>query len=383
MVSDSPPVVVIANDSVPGSSLPTAAPGLRAFGIAEGLRAHGIATEILVDRGPQNQIWRDDIPIPSQEGTISLLPARFMEYLEARGPVTAIITNSNQVDHLRASPNVKYVVDFFAPKMLELAYKHGDDYPVDELADLRERKLRAIDLGDAFIVNGRKKVAYFLAWLLQSGKDIRHIPIEVVNMPMPNYFQSMGSHDKIRFGMAGYLQGWSKPAGWLDVVLEYVERGDATLDVLIPEHWGQSSADLGSEQLGKLIDTPGVTQHGIMTFSEYQAFISRLDVVLDVFDHTREREYAMVTRTVSALACGRPVVHPGFTEVTPFIRQFDAGWVIDPGNNTQIANTFEEIVANRSVIDEKADNARQVWNRIFKPSVATEPLVGLLDALWK
>ncbi|MEN8239887.1 MAG: hypothetical protein ABFR53_11890 [Actinomycetota bacterium] len=383
MVNKIPPVVVIANDSVPGSSLPTAAPGLRAFGIAEGLRSHGLDVEILVDRGPQKRIWKDDIPVPTQPGTVSLPPSKFMTFLVSRAPVTVIITNSNQVDHLQPSTGVKYVLDFFAPKMLELAYQHGDQYPTEGLTKLRERKLRAIELADAFIVNGKKKVPYFLAWLLQTQRDIRRVPLEVVNMPMPNHFRDTEAHDKIRFGMAGYLQGWSKPAAWLETVLQYVDRGEATLDVLIPEHWGQANADLESDQLRTLLQTEGVTQHGIMTFSEYQAFVSQMDVILDVFDHTREREYAMVTRTVSAIACGRPVVHPGFTEVSPLISQHDAGWLVDPREPDGIKNTFDAIVANRSEIDEKAQNARRMWNQTFNPTQATRPLVRLLTSLWQ
>lgn len=375
-------VVVVSNDVTPGMGVPTAAPGLRAYGLAAGLRAHGYEVDLVVDRGPQNRVWGDDVPAPGQEGAVSLPPAQFMDYVSSRAPVTVVTTNSNQVGALRRADGVKYVIDFFAPKMLEHAHQHGDDHPAEMMAELRERKLQAIELGDGFIVNGAKKVPYFLAWLLQGSRDIRTLPLEVVNMAMPNHFVPAPRHEVVKFGMAGYLQGWSKPAAWVRSVLDLVDQGRATFEVLAPSHWGQSDSNLRSDALQEVFDHPGVTARSAMLLSDYQVFIAGLDVVLDVFDHSLEREYAMVTRTVSALACGRPVVHPDFTEVSPFIREFGAGWIVESGAPSEVERILNSIIEDRGEIDTRAEHAREAWRRTFEPRVATAPLAKLIDGLW-
>lgn len=375
-------IVVISNDVVPGMGGPTAAPGLRAYGLAAGLRSHGFDVEIVVDRGPQTRVWTSDVPAPGQEGTIALPPAQFMDYIRSRTPITVITSNSNQVDFLDRADGVRHVIDFFAPKMLEQAHQHGDEYPKAALADLRARKLRAVELGDGFVVNGRKKVPYFLAWLLQGSRDIRKLPLEVVNMALPNHFVAAPQNEVVKFGMAGYLQGWSKPAGWILAVLELVERGQATLEVLAPSHWGQSDSDLDSSELREVLAHPGVTVHSTMIMSDYNRFVSSLDVVLDVFDHSLEREYAMVTRTVSALACGRPVVHPAFTEVGPIIGEHGAGWLVQRGGTEEIQDVLGAILSDRGDIEVRAEHARQAWREVFEPRVATRPLVDVIRRVW-
>lgn len=375
-------VIVLSNDVVPGMGMPVAAPGLRAYGLALGLRSHGYNVQTVVDRGPQSRVWSADVPAPSQPGVMSLQPQRFMEYIESLAPVTVVTTNSNQVEWLRAHKKVRYVVDFFAPKMLELAHQRGDDYPHDELAILRERKLRSIDLADGFIINGRKKHPYFVAWLLQGGRDLRSLPLEIVNMPMPGHFADRSDNEVPKLGMAGYLQGWSKPASWIRSALRLVDEGKASLEVLAPTHWGQARAELASPELDEVLAHPGVTVHGAMQFPEYQDFIAGLDVVLDVFDHSLEREYAMVTRSVSALSCGRPIVHPNFTEVSPIVEEFDAGWLLASSDDGEVDGVLREIVDDRDELRRRTQNTRVAWERTFEPGVATAPLDRVIRSVW-
>ena len=40
-----------------------------------------------------------------------------------------------------------------------------------------------------------------------------------------------------------------------------------------------------------------------------------------------ERELAFPSRTVNYLWCGLPVIHPEFSEVAHYIREYEAGWV--------------------------------------------------------
>ena len=379
-------VFILSNDVVPSLGMPVAAPGLRAFGLAEGLRANGVKVKTLVTRGFTDRQWLRfgrSVPHPTAPHAEVVSARRLARYLETNAPAVAVLINSNQVDHLRPIRGVRYVLDFFAPKMLETLYQHGEGYPRDELAALRRRKIRAIELADAFIVNGKKKLPYFLAWMLQADRDVRTLPVEVVNMCAPVSFSGeagpVGSG--VRFAVAGYLQSWSTLGSWVKVVERQLERPGMRLDLLLPWHWG-GAAERSHESradLDRLERNGSVTTHGPMTFSEFQAFLSEIDVSIDLFQHNLEREYAMVTRSVISLACGVPVIHPPFTEVSPMIAEYDAGWLIDPPDTKALEDVISGILDDPDLVRRKKENARALASEVLDPAVAVKPLLRIME----
>ncbi len=372
---------------VPNLALPVAAPGLRAFGLAEGLRANGLRVKTLVPRGAVDRRWMrlgKSAPSPTAPGTEFVDERRLTKYLEANAPAVAVITNSNHVDHLRPIEGIRYVVDFFAPKMLETLYQHGAVYPKKELKDLRRRKIRTIELADAFVVNGSKKVPYFLAWILQTDRDIRQIPLEVVNMCVPISISESEPKDdgRTKFAVAGYLQSWSSPGGWMSAVERRLGDPRMSLDLLTPWHWGGGAGRSHQSESGldQLAEHPSVTTHASMTFSDFQRFLSTVDVSVDLFEHNLEREYAMVTRSVISLTCGVPVIHPPFTEVSEMISNYDAGWLVDPQDTESIERIIETILEQPDLLREKQRNARKLAAAVLDPKVAVMPLVRILES---
>ena len=379
-------VFILSNDVVPSLGMPVAAPGLRAFGLAEGLRANGVKVKTLVTRGFTDRQWLRfgrSVPHPTAPHAEVVSARRLARYLETNAPAVVVLINSNQVDHLRPIRGVRYVLDFFAPKMLETLYQHGEGYPRDELAALRRRKIRAIELADAFIVNGKKKLPYFLAWMLQADRDVRTLPVEVVNMCAPVSFSGeagpVGSG--VRFAVAGYLQSWSTLGSWVKVVERQLERPGMRLDLLLPWHWG-GAAERSHESradLDRIERNGSVTTHGPMTFSEFQAFLSKIDVSIDLFQHNLEREYAMVTRSVISLACGVPVIHPPFTEVSPMVAEYDAGWLIDPPDTKALEDVISGILDDPDLVRRKKENARALASEVLDPAVAVKPLLRIME----
>lgn len=185
----------------------------------------------------------------------------------------------------------------------------------------------------------------------------------------------------MRFAIAGYLQGWSIPGRWLQVVGEHVAtHKNARLDILLETHWGQTRGGFAVPEIEPLLALPNVTSQPVMRFAEFQRFMSGVDVAVDLFSRSLEREYAMVTRSVVAIACGVPVIHPPFTEVAPLIEAYDAGWLHAAEEVASLPQLLESITPSRAA--EKATNARRLWREVFEPRRATEPLVALIDAAW-
>ncbi len=377
-----PKVILISNDVVPGMAMPVAAPGLRVFGLATGLREHGVPVLTAVAHGPVHSQWKGELPPPTPRDTVVLRESEMADFVSTEAPAVVLLTNSNQWDNLRPTPGVRYVIDLFAPKMLELAFHEDHQHREEALDRLRQRKLRALQAADAFIVNGRKKVPYFLAWLLQAGRDVRRTPLEPVFMCLPSHWAERDpDRTDTRLAVAGYLQGWSLPGAWLDRVVHRLDPPRLTLQVALPVHWGQPSRELGREKMQAMFGHPGVRVHDAMRFTAFQEFMSTIDVAIDLFAHTLEREYAVITRSVVAAACGVPVVHPPFTEVSPLIEQYDAGWLVDPEDTAALDAVLDEIVERPEAVAAKAANARRLWAEVIDPAVAVEPLVRIIEHL--
>ncbi len=390
MVSASRPVFILSNDIVPNLAMPVAAPGLRAFGLAEGLRANGVKVKTVIVRGFVDRQWMrfgSSVPHPMAPNTEVVSARKLSRYLEAHSPAVVILINSNQVDHLKPIEGVRYVLDFFAPKMLELLYQRGEEYPKEELSGLRERKIRAIQLADAFIVNGKKKVPYFLGWLLQVDRDVRQLPLEVVNMCAPlvwsgNVWGGWDAGRPVRFAVAGYLQSWSTLGSWVEVVERQLDRPGMCLDLVVPRHWGGGieRSHKSKTDLDRLAQHESVTTHGTMVFSEFQKFLSIIDVSIDLFQHNLEREYAMVTRSIVSLACGVPVIHPPFTEVSPMIAEYDAGWLVDPQDTMALEAVIGGILDDPHTVQQKKRNARELAAAVIDPAVAVKPLIRIMES---
>jgi hypothetical protein len=383
-------VFIISNDIVPSLGMPVAAPGLRAFGLAEGLRANGANVKTLVVRGFVDRQWMrfgKSVPHPMSPDTEVLGGFRLSRYLKTHAPATVILINSNQVDNLGPIPGIKYVLDFFAPKMLEMLYHHSGEYPEKEISELRQRKVRAIKLADGFIVNGAKKIPYFLAWLLQADRDIRDLSLEVVNMCAPLAWSGPprigpDSGGPVRFAVAGYLHSWSTLGNWVRVMERHLDSSNVSLDLMVPWHWSVSEhyEHTSRGDLERLADYRSVTTHGPMTFSNFQGFLSGIDVAIDLFQHNLEREYAMVTRSIIALACGVPVLHPPFTEVSPMIAEYDAGWLVDPEDKGALEAVISGIIDDPDELRRKKENARRLASAVIEPEVAVKPLVRMMEA---
>lgn len=387
MVETERQVFVLSNDVVPNLAMPVAAPGLRAFGLAEGLRANGLKVKTLVPRGFVERQWMrfgKSVPSPTAPNTEFVGERQLAEYLRANAPAVAILVNSNQVDYLRPIEGVRYVLDFFAPKMLEMLYQYGAKYPREELSQFRRQKIRAIELADAFVVNGAKKVPYFLAWMLQTDRDVRELPLEIVNMCVPLSWseKDRNGDGKIKFAVAGYLQSWSMPGGWMKAVERRLNDPGMSLDLLTPWHWGggRERSHESKSGLDRLAEHPSVTTHGMMTFSEFQRFLSTVDVSIDLFQHNLEREYAMVTRSIISLACGIPIIHPPFTEVSPMIAEYDAGWLVDPQDTAAIMGILDDILAAPDTVREKQHNAQKLAAAVLDPAVAVKPLIRIMES---
>jgi hypothetical protein len=218
--------------------------------------------------------------------------------------------------------------------------------------------------------------------MLQADRDVRSLPLDVVSMCVPlSWSGEPGGAEGVRVAVAGYHQLWSTLGNWVEVLERRLDRPGVRLDLLVPWHWGGGArrSHASRDDLDRISRHPSVTTYGTMNFSEFQRFLSTVDVSIDLFQHNLEREYAMVTRSVVSLACGVPVIHPPFTEVSPMIAEYDAGWLVDPLDTRTLGFVLDEIIEDPGTVRRKTKNARTLASAVLDPAEAVKPLVKILE----
>ena len=382
-------VLVISNDVTPGFGVPVAAPGLRAAGIVEGLRAHGIDVAMTVPSGVIGAIFPAAPPNPP-EGVSVLDPRLLMDHIRDAMFDTVIFTNANMTPHLHAVKGVRFVFDMFAPKLLESLASSAPTRRWDEMAAEKERGLA---LADEVWVNGRRKLGYALGWLLRPSVDqIRQTQfgkpsmigddllssVKVVEMAVPlpaginHELTPSGADAQINVGIAGYSQQWSALRAVHPVHEAVIESGHA-LHSLLPQHWGGKAEDAPANQL----PARTIMHEGPLGYGEFAKWVQSMDVMVDVFAPSAERHFAMITRSAVALRLGVPLLHGVDSEIADIVREYNAGWVIDPDDLDAWRVALRELT-NADIMATKREGARQASQRRFAPDIALAQVAGSL-----
>ena len=372
-------IVVISNDVVPGFDVPVAAPGLRAAGLAEGLRSHGHEVSVSVPADLMRQLFGSQLP-PDPHGVHTVEPTALNDFARAQQAEVVVFINSNLTPHLDPGADVHYVYDLFAPKLLEL--RASGSATQAGIEQLTQTKVRALAMADSVWVNGGRKIAYAREWLdradvVAARKDRSATPgqtISLVEMTVPlpvgvdpqRPDRAQALHP-LRIGMAGYAQRWSS----LDEVHPghqlLIDRGHE-LHVLSPGHWGGST-----EPPPNALPDAAIYHEGPLRYQDFARWVQSTDVMVDVFRPSPERRMAMITRSAVALRLGVPLIHAVDSEISDIVREFDAGWVLDPDNRTSWNQVCDELA-------DDAERARKTVGAIRASEERFAPLVAVAEA---
>ena len=377
-------IVVISNDVTPGFAVPVAAPGLRAAGLAEGLRAHGHSVEVAVPADLLANLFADGIPTPPPH-THVVAPPELNGWIHNVGAEVVVFINSNLTPHLDPAAPVHYVYDLFAPKVLEL--EASPNPSPDHLAHLTTTKARAMAMADSVWVNGARKLDYARSWLDRpdvvklrttfgrGSRGDQQLTLVAMPVPLPEGIapEDAPSPESIRLGIAGYAQGWSS----LDTVHPghqlLIDRG-FELHVLLPSHWGSQTAPPPNALPAGIVE-----HHGPLEFGDFARWVQSMSAMVDVFRPSPERHYAMITRSAVALRLGVPLIHAVDSEISDIVREFGAGWVLDPDDIDAWARAATEL-SDHHQLDMHTAGAVNASRERFAPGAALSQASAELSA---
>jgi len=95
---------------------------------------------------------------------------------------------------------------------------------------------------------------------------------------------------------------------------------------------------------------------------------------------------------VEYLWCGLPVIYNNYAEITDYIREYNAGWIVDPQDREAIATVLNEIFEHPEQVAERSQNAQRLvrerltWDKNYpldgfvrRPSMRHRPLEPLMQ----
>ena len=377
-------IIIVSNDILPNKLLPAGSSGLRAVGLGVGLSEYGydvhyVAPLHLIKDFEKKYFNGSKIKYPANVTYMNFM--NLPSWLSARNPDAVIMSNANHGEAImpyledESSRQTFFVYDLFAPKLLEMTYGGFSESEIDEMY---RRKKKLLQKADLIIVNGEKKLTYLAGNVLENEKYkfVHGKPTKVVNFSIPillkNHVLSSNDISQIKFFKGGYNQFWNEEVEINNKIQKMIlAHPNAELHRIEAKHWGgkQSLQDIKNVA----VKNGGEYLYGLQDLNSYVNILKKMSISLDVFYRTKEREYAMVTRTVVSLCAGTPVIHPAFTELGKYISEYKAGETYsDP---KEIPSIIEKIFDNPELISTYRNNTSKLVEEVFNPKTAILPLV--------
>ena len=364
-------VLVLSGDVLPYPGLPTSGAGLRAWGIANGLAAAGHDVTLLM---PAKVL--DALQVPDERKAELLpwtyIPERCDEAIARWRPDILVLQHWWLATHVEAG-DLPLVIDLHGPLLLETLYQNHPDYE-----DLAGQKIQALSRADFITCAGDEQRKYFYPWLMLAGFDLREPAIAAVPVSLSPDLPPHRAEGEVAFVYGGIYLPWQNPLVALGALVERLEaHGAGRLHFFGGAHPVLKLAAAEYETIERRIAaSERVVSHGLVPHDRLLDEYRRAHVAFDVMARNPERELAFTTRTVEYLWCGLPVVYNDYAELARPIRDYEAGWTVDPLDRAAIAAVVDAILADPAEVERRSDNAR----RLARERLAWDRTIGPLDA---
>jgi glycosyltransferase involved in cell wall biosynthesis len=362
-------VLVVANDMLPYPGQPVSGSGLRAWGLGEGLRGRGHDVRYAIPAASANS----GTPRGS-DGPLFYELHGLHDVLATTAPDVVVFQHWVGVG-AAADLDVPVVLDLHGPLMIETAFQRRPEVDPVELAKV---KLDAFRRADFVTCAGPQQRFYFLTWFLLSGGDVTEDAISVIPVSLP---PDAPEHEwpspEVNFVYGGMFLPWQDPSVGLSTLVSVLEsEGAGHLDFFGARHpmYPDMETPVLDELEHRLKESSRVTVHGLWPRDRLLEHYRRSYVAIDLMRRNTERELAFTTRTAEYLWCGLPVIYNDYGELTPMIRDYEAGWITSPEDADSLGELLRKIVHDPAEIRRRSANTRQLARERLNWEVTTGPL---------
>ncbi|MFN8392663.1 MAG: glycosyltransferase family 4 protein [Bdellovibrionota bacterium] len=369
---------------MPFGTLPTSGGGLRCYQLMRGLEARGI--EVIASMPGFTYLAEKHAAEIPQEQREWLWQWHTQDELLRRAKPDAVMFASNW-DHFNLTKpyDVPLIVDLHGSRLIETTMWNS---PAST-----DKKVDVFSRADCLLCAGQRQRSYFYGWLLQAGRVpadehfIRYIPISL-SPDLPTHLDQDQSDSRSPvFVSGGGWFPWQNQSKTIFAICERVSSsGRGSIKIYgTPHETNNLSAEekmirevyARVKQLSSTSDR--IEVKGYIGRDELIQVYRKASVAVEAMQYNLERELAFTTRTIEYLWCGLPVLYNDYSEISDHIRDYDAGWTIDPNNDGQIAETIEEILSQPQLVRQKSANAQQLVRDRFLWDRTIQPLVDFLN----
>jgi glycosyltransferase involved in cell wall biosynthesis len=363
--------LVVSGDTLPLPGLPTTGAGLRAWGLIKGLetRGHDVAY-LMPETSLKSAAPAIDRSTYRSHTYNNLGSDDLYQHIKNLSPEVLIFQHWSTAAACGGS-SIPIVIDFHGPLLLETLYQNLPYYE-----SLRQVKIQTLAKADFFTCAGQRQRHYFYPWLMQAGFDLRQNLIEVIPVSLsPDMPARSPAAGEVTFVYGGVFLPWQDPSVALETLVTTLEeRQNGRLKLFGGKHPSiQIPAGKYHDLLPHLDRSPRVDLMGMIPRDALVDTYLRSHVAIDVMASNPERELAFTTRTVEYLWCGLPVIYNNYAELADYIRDYDAGWTVDPLDADAIRSVIETILDDPGCVARKSINAQRLvrerlaWDRTIEP----------------
>lgn len=380
-------ILVFTTDIPPLPGLPTSGTALRTYGIAEGLRCHG--HEVLISApsaaiaGMKSKNDLAALPSEIQKRISEIEQTAFDSFNQADIIADldpdAVICGHWPAYAARVRPDQPVIVDLAGPHMLERHYQKAPDQQSALLA-----KLSVLASADYFIVSGPSQQAYFYSYMSRAGisePDERTITITMPLSPNLPKRKPLNKEGFPRFLFGGVFLPWQDPsAGLRSLAKTLRERCAGSLTLIGGKH-PNYDVDVGSygSLFEELSRNERIEVKPMLPFEKFTDEMSCADIALDVMGWNLERQLAMTIRSTTYLWAGLPTIYNDFADLGSLIKEFDAGWLVNPSDPASLDAVFAEIFESPELVAAKSAGAQRLAAAHFAWDKAVHPLLRLIE----
>jgi glycosyltransferase involved in cell wall biosynthesis len=359
-------ILVISGDILPYPGFPTTGAGLRAWGLAKGLESR--RHEVLLAM-PQSFIKKTQ-DIPAKTASLLYVSKELNIFIRRHRPDVVILQHWWLAKFLEESIEVPLVIDLHGPLLLETQFQANP-----ALEKLRQDKIMALHRSDFFTCAGEKQRYYFEAWLLMAGFDLRQDIIHSIPVSLSPEFPERKSQGESIFVYGGVFLPWQDPALGLTTLIECLEeKKTGILKFFGGKHPIVAVPTTNFDKLRqRLQHSSRVHIQPMIPRDQLIREYCQAHIAIDIMQRNAERELAFTTRTVEYLWCGLPVIYNDYSELSEYIRAYNAGWIVDPKDKEAIKGVIEEILEYPELVEERSRNAQQLvqerltWDKTIDP----------------
>jgi len=358
----------MSSDILPLPGLPTTGAGLRAWSLGEGLVSRGHRVFYAMPAKAVRPEWRDLLPeeivrLAWEDGSIRPL----LDYAQ---PDVLLVCNWPVLAMIPDDLDLPVALDQHGPHLLERQYQGFLSLEFNIGV-----KLHALGRADFFTCAGNRQRLYFLAWLLQSGFDVAGDRVAAIPVSLaPDLPERLPERD-LTFVYGGVFLPWQDPSLGLTLLVEELERrGQGQLLFFGGRHPVYPvNTGIFETLKQRLAGSPRIVFQDMVPHDQLLRNYSGAGAAIDLMAYNLERELAFTTRTVEYLWCGLPVLYNDYAELATWIREYDAGWTLDPQDAVAIRRTISGILDHPAILETYGCNAQRLvreqltWERTIEP----------------